>query len=282
MASSTQEWIDELKQISVLELSERIKALEEEFGVSAAAVAAAAPAGGGGGGEATARPRRSSRRSTSSSPAPATRRSRSSRSSARRPASASRRPRRSSTRRRSPSRRASTARRPTSSRPTSRRPARASRSSSQRNVAEGTRPEPRRHSAGALGRVPAGTPLSGRAATGPHKKTNLRAIRRPAPLLKENPRPGSPSTNATVCDVDRGWAAFPPCHPVARARCGSLLRLRRQRLGGPASTTEPVSTSGLCGAPLRSRCRASPFEHRPVARSRTSTPVDVADPDASP
>src|SRR6478736_8704687 len=49
MASSTQEWIDELKQISVLELSERIKALEEEFGVSATAVAAAAPAGGGGG-----------------------------------------------------------------------------------------------------------------------------------------------------------------------------------------------------------------------------------------
>ncbi len=48
MASSTQEWIDELKSISVLELSERIKALEEEFGVSATAVAAAAPAGGGG------------------------------------------------------------------------------------------------------------------------------------------------------------------------------------------------------------------------------------------
>src|SRR3954466_1249766 len=44
---STQEWIDELKSISVLELSERIKALEEEFGVSAAAVAAAAPAAGG-------------------------------------------------------------------------------------------------------------------------------------------------------------------------------------------------------------------------------------------
>src|SRR6187455_871324 len=50
MASSTQEWIDELKSISVLELSERIKALEEEFGVSATAVAAAAPAGAGGGG----------------------------------------------------------------------------------------------------------------------------------------------------------------------------------------------------------------------------------------
>src|ERR671929_1625243 len=47
MAQSTQEWIDELKQISVLELSERIKALEEEFGVSATAVAAAAPAAGG-------------------------------------------------------------------------------------------------------------------------------------------------------------------------------------------------------------------------------------------
>src|SRR6202022_3982168 len=36
---TTQEWIDELKAISVLELSERIKALEEVFGVSAAAVA---------------------------------------------------------------------------------------------------------------------------------------------------------------------------------------------------------------------------------------------------
>src|ERR671915_1051260 len=41
--TTTQEWIDELKSITVLELSERIKALEEEFGVSAAAVAAAAP-----------------------------------------------------------------------------------------------------------------------------------------------------------------------------------------------------------------------------------------------
>jgi large subunit ribosomal protein L7/L12 len=50
MATSTQEWIDELKSISVLELSERIKALEEEFGVSATAVAAAAPAGAPGAG----------------------------------------------------------------------------------------------------------------------------------------------------------------------------------------------------------------------------------------
>ena len=50
MATSTEEWIEELKGISVLELSERIKALEEEFGVSATAVAAAAPAAGGGGG----------------------------------------------------------------------------------------------------------------------------------------------------------------------------------------------------------------------------------------
>lgn len=55
---STEDWIEELKSISVLELSERIKALEEEFGVSATAVAAAAPAaaaaggdGGEGGGE---------------------------------------------------------------------------------------------------------------------------------------------------------------------------------------------------------------------------------------
>jgi large subunit ribosomal protein L7/L12 len=41
---STEEWIEELKAISVMELAERIKALEEEFGVSATAVAAAAPA----------------------------------------------------------------------------------------------------------------------------------------------------------------------------------------------------------------------------------------------
>ena len=54
MATSTDEWIDELKGISVLELSERIKALEEAFGVSATAVAAAAPAAGGGGGDAAA------------------------------------------------------------------------------------------------------------------------------------------------------------------------------------------------------------------------------------
>jgi large subunit ribosomal protein L7/L12 len=60
-AISTDDWIEELKGISVLELSERIKALEEEFGVSATAVAAAAPAAGapagdgdGGGDEAAA------------------------------------------------------------------------------------------------------------------------------------------------------------------------------------------------------------------------------------
>ena len=52
MAQTTAEWIDELKSISVLELSERIKALEEEFGVSAAAMAA--PAAGGGGAAAAA------------------------------------------------------------------------------------------------------------------------------------------------------------------------------------------------------------------------------------
>jgi large subunit ribosomal protein L7/L12 len=47
----TEDWIEELKGISVLELSERIKALEEEFGVSATAVAAAAPAAAGAGGD---------------------------------------------------------------------------------------------------------------------------------------------------------------------------------------------------------------------------------------
>ena len=48
-AMSTDQWIEELKTISVIELSERIKALEEEFGVSATAIAApaaGAPAAG--------------------------------------------------------------------------------------------------------------------------------------------------------------------------------------------------------------------------------------------
>ncbi|MGA2469655.1 MAG: 50S ribosomal protein L7/L12 [Solirubrobacteraceae bacterium] len=49
MATSTADWIEELKGISVLELAERIKALEETFGVSATAVAAAAPAAAGAG-----------------------------------------------------------------------------------------------------------------------------------------------------------------------------------------------------------------------------------------
>ena len=48
MATAT-ELIEEIKKMSVLELSELIKALEEEFGVSAQAVAAAAPAAAGAG-----------------------------------------------------------------------------------------------------------------------------------------------------------------------------------------------------------------------------------------
>ena len=52
---TTEEWIEELKAISVMELAERIKALEEEFGVSATAVAAApaaaAPGADGAGAE---------------------------------------------------------------------------------------------------------------------------------------------------------------------------------------------------------------------------------------
>jgi large subunit ribosomal protein L7/L12 len=50
-AMSTEEWIEELKTISVIELSERIKALEEEFGVSATAIAAAPAAGAPAAGE---------------------------------------------------------------------------------------------------------------------------------------------------------------------------------------------------------------------------------------
>jgi large subunit ribosomal protein L7/L12 len=48
------ELIEEIKKMSVLELSELVKALEEEFGVSATAVAAAAPAAGAAAGDGAA------------------------------------------------------------------------------------------------------------------------------------------------------------------------------------------------------------------------------------
>ena len=54
MAVTTEEWIEELKGISVLELAERIKALEETFGVTAAAPVAVAAAPGAGDGGAPA------------------------------------------------------------------------------------------------------------------------------------------------------------------------------------------------------------------------------------
>ena len=57
MAMTKDQLIDEIKGMSVLDLAELVKALEEEFGVSAAAatVAVAAPgAAGAGGGEAAA------------------------------------------------------------------------------------------------------------------------------------------------------------------------------------------------------------------------------------
>ena len=53
MATLTKdELIEHIKGMTVLELNDLVKALEEEFGVSAAAVAAAPAAGGGGGGDA--------------------------------------------------------------------------------------------------------------------------------------------------------------------------------------------------------------------------------------
>ena len=54
MAVATAEILDAISNMTVLELSERIKALEEEFGVSAQAAAVAAPTGGGDGGAAPA------------------------------------------------------------------------------------------------------------------------------------------------------------------------------------------------------------------------------------
>jgi large subunit ribosomal protein L7/L12 len=51
LSKAAQGILDEVKKLSVLELADLVKAMEEEFGVSAAApvaVAAAAPAAGGG------------------------------------------------------------------------------------------------------------------------------------------------------------------------------------------------------------------------------------------
>ena len=42
-----QKFVEEVKGLSVIELNDLVKALEEEFGVSAAAMAVAAPAAGG-------------------------------------------------------------------------------------------------------------------------------------------------------------------------------------------------------------------------------------------
>ena len=46
--------VDQVKELSLLEASQLVKALEETFGVSAAAAAVAAPAAGGGSAEAAA------------------------------------------------------------------------------------------------------------------------------------------------------------------------------------------------------------------------------------
>lgn len=47
MAVATEEFIKQVEEMTVLELNELVKALEDHFGVSAAAAAVAAPAGGG-------------------------------------------------------------------------------------------------------------------------------------------------------------------------------------------------------------------------------------------
>ncbi|MBC8137646.1 MAG: 50S ribosomal protein L7/L12 [Fibrella sp.] len=48
MAVTKEELIEQIKGMTVLELSDLVKALQDEFGVSAAAPVAAAPVGGGG------------------------------------------------------------------------------------------------------------------------------------------------------------------------------------------------------------------------------------------
>lgn len=54
MSDKVTNLIEEVKNLTVLELSELVKALEEEFGVSAAPMAVAAPAAGGAAPEAAA------------------------------------------------------------------------------------------------------------------------------------------------------------------------------------------------------------------------------------
>ena len=54
MAISKEDILEAVSSMSVLDLSELIKEMEEKFGVSAAAAAVAAPAATGGGGEAAA------------------------------------------------------------------------------------------------------------------------------------------------------------------------------------------------------------------------------------
>lgn len=50
MAIVTEDFIKQIDEMTVLELNNLVKALEEHYGVSAAAVAVAGPAAGGGGG----------------------------------------------------------------------------------------------------------------------------------------------------------------------------------------------------------------------------------------
>jgi large subunit ribosomal protein L7/L12 len=54
MAIVTEDFIKQIDEMTVLELNNLVKALEDHYGVSAAAAAVAMPAGGAGGGEAAA------------------------------------------------------------------------------------------------------------------------------------------------------------------------------------------------------------------------------------
>ena len=72
----TDDLLAQFKEMTLLELSEFIKAFEETFDVKAAAAAPMMVASPGGGGASAANPRRSRPSSTSSSRVSATRRSR--------------------------------------------------------------------------------------------------------------------------------------------------------------------------------------------------------------
>ena len=206
MPTTTQEWIDELKRISVLELSERIKALEEEFGVSAAAAAApaavAAP-GGAAEGAAEAEEQTALRRPPNRAGDKKIQVIKVVRAAT---GLGLKEPRRSWTRLRSPSRKASIATRPTSSSRKSKRPGGASRSS-RRSRRAGLR--------------------SARVRPGGDRPKSEARVRARACFIKANPRHWSAPRAGALCGTHGRSPRAGVAAPAARSGRTRLRSARR-------------------------------------------------------